>query len=86
MALRETVMGIVSAVWGIVALIAMCVAFIPLLGILNWLVIPFSAIGVVLGVLAYNGPGSFGAQTGLVCSVVALILSFIRLALGGGII
>lgn len=79
-------MGVVSAVWGIVALIAMCVAFIPLLGILNWFVIPFSAIGVVLGVLALNGPGRYGAKTGLVCSIAALILSFIRLSMGGGII
>jgi hypothetical protein len=79
-------MGVVSAIWGIVALIAMCVAFIPLLGILNWFVIPFSAIGVVLGFLAWNGPGRYGAKTGLVCSLVALILSFIRLSIGGGII
>jgi len=79
-------MGLVSAVWGIVALIAMCVAFIPLLGILNWIVIPFSAIGVVLGYLSLNGPGRSGAKTGLVCSLVALILSFIRLSIGGGII
>lgn len=79
-------MGIVSAVWGIVALLAMCIAFIPLLGILNWFVIPFSAIGVVLGFLALNGPGRSGARTGLVCSIVALILSFVRLSIGGGII
>ncbi|MEF8822807.1 MAG: hypothetical protein V5B78_07085 [Desulfohalobiaceae bacterium] len=79
-------MGFISAIWGIVALIAMCVAFIPLLGILNWFVIPFSAIGVVLGFLSLNGPGRAGAKTGLVCSVVALILSFVRLSIGGGII
>ena len=79
-------MGIVSAVWGIVALIAMCIAFLPLLGILNWFVIPFSAIGVVLGFLALNCPSRFGANTGLVCSLVALILSFVRLFIGGGII
>lgn len=79
-------MGMISAVWGIVALIAMCVAFIPLLGILNWFVIPFSAIGVVLGFLALSGPGRSRAKAGLVCSSVALILSFIRLSLGGGII
>ena len=79
-------MGLISAVWGIVALIAMCIAFIPLLGILNWFVIPFSAIGVVLGFLALNGPGGSGARAGLVCSLVALILSFVRLSIGGGII
>ena len=79
-------MGLISALWGIVALIAMCIAFIPLLGILNWFVIPFSAIGVVLGFLALNAPGRSGARAGLVCSLVALILSFVRLSIGGGII
>jgi hypothetical protein len=49
-------------------------------------VIPFSAIGAVLGFLSLNGPGRAGAKTGLVCSVVALILSLVRLSIGGGII
>jgi hypothetical protein len=33
-----------------------------------------------------NGPGRSGARIGLVCSIVALILSFVRLSIGGGII
>ncbi len=79
-------MGLVSAIWGIVALLAMFVAFIPLLGILNWLVIPFSAIGVVLGILSLIGSPRLGGMTGLVCSLIALALSLFRLSLGGGII
>jgi hypothetical protein len=82
-------MGFVSAIWGFLALLAMFCAFLPLLGILNWLVVPFAAIGVVLGYLAKAPKESGGEKSGrigFICSVIALCLSMFRLLLGGGII
>ncbi len=81
-------MGFISAIWGIVALFMMFIAFLPLLGILNWLVIPFSAVGVVLGYLAKGNVGyrsSNSGRIGYICSIVALCLSVFRLLLGGGL-
>ena len=82
-------MGLVSAIWGLVALAAMCVAFVPLLGLLNWFVIPFAAVGIVLGYLAKGKERDRGValgRTGFICSLVALLLSMFRLLVGGGLI
>src|SRR5690606_29821910 len=48
---QENIMGLVSLVWGIVALIWMIFALIPLVGITNWLLIPFAAIGAVIAAI-----------------------------------
>ena len=50
-------MNVISTLIGIVALIAALVAFIPLLGWLNCLVIPVAVIGLVLVVFSdkYGG-------------------------------
>jgi hypothetical protein len=82
-------MGLVSAIWGLVALAAMCVAFVPLLGLLNWFVIPFAAVGIVLGYLAKGEERERGrslGKTGFICSLVALLLSMFRLLVGGGVV
>ena len=42
-------MGLISIVWGIFALVWMLLAFIPLLGWANWLMIPFAACGATRG-------------------------------------
>jgi hypothetical protein len=72
-------MNVISVVIGLIALIIALVGFIPLLGWLNWLVIPGAVVGLVLGLLSR-------ATSGRNINLVVLALAIIRLALGGGIL
>ena len=71
--------NIVSLIIGFVALICVVVAFIPFLGILNWLIIPLAIIGAGVGVLSQ---GTAGRNLNLFVIVVGVV----RLMLGGGIL
>jgi len=67
----------------------MVVGFLPFLGALNWLNIPFSGIGIIISGIALGTAGdkSKGSSiTGLVCCIIALFFGIIRLVLGGGIL
>lgn len=82
-------MGVISLVWGIVALLWMLLAFIPLLGWGNWFVIPFAVVGAVIGALGLllNSSGNRGrAKAGLVINIVVVVVAAMRLSLGGGLI
>ena len=80
-------MGLISAVWGLAALLLMVVAFLPMFGVLNWFVVPFAAVGVALGYIAKSsGPRDSGrGKTGFFCATLALCLSIFRLMIGGGV-
>ena len=67
-----------SLVIGFVALICAIVAFIPLLGWANWLIIPLAVIGAGIGMISR---GSAGRNLNLFVLLVAVV----RLSLGGGI-
>ena len=72
-------MNVVSVLIGIVALIIALVGFIPLLGWLNWLAIPIAVVGLIVGMFDSRTSGrNFNA--------VVLVLSAIRLFLGGGLL
>ncbi len=82
-------MGLISIVWGIVALAWMVLALIPLLGWGNWFMIPFAVIGAIIAAIgmAIGSPGKRGrAKTGLILNVVAIVVGAIRLSLGGGLL
>ena len=82
-------MGLISVVWGIVAMLWMVLAFIPLLGWGNWFMIPFAVVGAIIAAIgmALSSPANRGrAKTGLVLNVVAIVVGAIRLSLGGGIL
>ena len=72
-------LNIVSLIIGIVALLFAVVAFIPLLGILNWLIIPLAMIGAAIGAMSQ---GNGGRNLNLIVIVVGIV----RLWLGGGIL
>lgn len=72
-------MNLASIIIGLVALVIALVGFIPLLGWLNWLVVPMAVIGLVLGMLAKR-------KTGQSINIVVLLFAVIRLSLGGGVI
>ena len=72
-------MNVISIIVGIMALIVALIGFIPLLGWLNWLVIPGAVVGLVIGLLSRE-------TSGRNINLVVLALAVIRLALGGGIL
>lgn len=72
-------MNPISIVIGILALIGALVGFIPLLGWLNWAVIPLAVVGLVFGLLARE-------TSGRNINIVVLVLAIARLMLGGGVI
>ncbi len=82
-------MGLISVIWGIVALLWMLLAFIPLLGWGNWFMIPFAVVGALLAAVALlltrSGHRS-RAKLGFILNVVAIVVGAIRLSLGGGIL
>ncbi|MGN6057061.1 MAG: hypothetical protein ACTHOI_00565 [Sphingomicrobium sp.] len=71
--------NLVSLIIGFVALILALIAFIPLLGWANWLIIPVAIIGTVIG--------SFSRGTaGRNLNLFVIVIGIIRLMLGGGIL
>ncbi len=70
--------NLVSLIIGFVALLCVIVAFIPFLGILNWLIIPLAVIGAAVGMISR---GTAGRNLNLFVIVVGVL----RLMLGGGI-
>jgi hypothetical protein len=72
-------MNVISIIIGLMALIIALVGFIPLLGWLNWFVIPGAVVGLVLGLMSTK-------TSGRNINLVVLALAIIRLALGGGIL
>ena len=55
------------------------IAFIPLLGWANWLIIPLAIIGAVVGMISR---GTAGRNL----NIFVIVIGVIRLMLGGGII
>ena len=69
----------VSLIIGIVALLCALIAFIPLLGWANWLIIPLAIIGAVVGMISRSTAGRN-------LNLFVILIGVIRLMLGGGIL
>ena len=81
-------MGLISMLWGIVAMIWMVFALIPVVGITNWLLIPFAAIGAIIaaiGIMFTRASHDGRAKAGLVLNGIAIVVGAVRLMLGGGV-
>ncbi len=72
-------LNLLSIIIGLVSLVLAAVAFIPLLGWANWLIIPLALVGAGIGAA---GNGNAGRNLNLFVIVVGIL----RLMLGGGII
>ena len=72
-------LNLVSLIIGIVALICVAIAFIPLLGWANWLIIPLAVIGACIGAMA-------GGRSGRNLNLFVIVVGIARLMLGGGIL
>jgi hypothetical protein len=70
--------NLVSLIIGFVALIFAVIAFLPLLGWANWLIIPLAIIGAVVGMFSR---GTAGRNLNL----FVILIGFVRLMMGGGI-
>lgn len=71
--------NIVSLIIGAVALVCAMIAFLPLLGWLNWLIIPLALIGASLGVVSRS-------TSGRNLNLFVIVVGIVRLMLGGGIL
>ena len=72
-------LNVISLLIGLVALLCAAIAFIPLLGWANWLIIPLAVIGAGIGAMSSSNMGRN-------LNLFVIIVGVIRLMLGGGII
>jgi len=82
-------MGLISLIWGAFSILWMLVALIPLLGWGNWFMIPFAAIGALIGAvgIAITPRERRGlAKAGLILNAIAIVVGIFRLNLGGGLL
>ena len=82
-------MGVISILWGIVALCWMVLALIPVVGITNWLLIPFAAIGAIIAAIAIaiTAREKRGrAKAGLVLNGIVIVVAVLRLGMFGGLL
>ncbi len=81
-------MGLISVLWGVVAMVWMVLALIPIIGITNWLLIPFAAVGAIIaaiGILFTSNARTGRAKTGLLLNGIVIVVAIVRLGIGGGI-
>lgn len=72
-------LNLISIIIGIVALVLAVIAFLPLLGWANWLIIPLAVIGAGVGMAS---AGTAGRNLNL----FVILVGVVRLSLGGGIL
>ena len=71
--------NIVSLIIGFVALVCCIIAFIPVLGIGEWLVLLLAIFGAGLGMVSRH-------KAGRNLNLFVIVVAVIRLVLGGGIL
>ncbi|MCP2015984.1 MAG: hypothetical protein OSA41_14360 [Erythrobacter sp.] len=72
-------LNILSILFGIVSLVIVIPATIPMLGWANWFALPLIVVGILVGQMSSsNGGRNF--------CIVVLLIAAIRLSLGGGFI
>ena len=73
-------LNVASLIIGVVALVCAAVAFLPLLGWANWLIIPLAVIGAGIGQMSGSG------RAGRNLNFFVILVGIVRLSLGGGIL
>ena len=84
---RESVMGLISLLWGIVAIVWMILALIPVIGITNWLLIPFAGVGAIIAAVGImlSAEKNRRARAGLLLNAIAIVIAMFRLSMSGGL-
>jgi len=71
-------LNVMSLIIGAVALVFAVIAFLPLLGWANWLVVPLAILGAAIGAMSSSNAGRN-------LNIVVIVIGVVRLMLGGGI-
>ncbi len=72
-------LNLISWLLGLISLVIVIPSTIPLLGWGNWLALPVIVLGVIVGALS-------SSNSGRNFCLVVLLISAVRLSIGGGII
>lgn len=72
-------MNLLSLLVGLLALLLAVPAFLPLLGWLNWFVVPLAMIGLALGAISRG-------RSGRNLNLVVIVIAVIRLVIGHGLL
>lgn len=72
-------LNLVSLLIGAVALLLAVPAFIPLLGWMNWLIVPMALLGLAIGLVS-------GRTSGRNLNLAVIVVGVVRLMLGGGLV
>ncbi len=72
-------LNVASLLIGAVALVLAIIAFLPLLGWANWLIIPLAIIGAAVGMASRSNSGRN-------LNLFVIVVGVLRLMLGGGIL
>ena len=71
-------LNVVSLIIGLVALVFAVIAFLPLLGWANWLIIPLAIVGAVVGAMSSQ-------KSGRNLNLIVIVIGVLRLMLTGGL-
>jgi hypothetical protein len=71
-------LNILSLLIGLFALLLAFPAFLPLLGWLNWAVVPIAILGAGIGALSRSNAGRN-------LNLIVIVIGVLRLMLGGGV-
>lgn len=71
--------NVISLIIGAVAALLVVPAFIPLLGWMNWLIVPVAIVGLLFGLAS-------GRTSGRNLNLIVIVIGIIRLVLGGGVL
>lgn len=71
--------NLISVIIGLIALVFAAVAFIPLLGWANWVIVPLAVIGAGIGAMS-------DTKSGRNLNLFVIVIGIIRLMMGGGVI
>ena len=72
-------LNLVSLIIGAVCLLLAVPAFFPLLGWLNWLIVPVAMIGLAVGLASRQASGRN-------LNLIVIVIAAVRLMLGGGLV
>jgi uncharacterized RDD family membrane protein YckC len=73
------VLNLVSLLIGFVALIFAAIAFLPLLGWMNWFILPLAIVGAAIGLVSRG-------RAGQNLNIFVIVVGIVRLILGFGIL
>lgn len=79
-------MQVIGLIIGIISIIGMFIFFLPLLGALNWINIPFAIVGLFINIISIINAERKGLSVaGIALCSIAIVVGTGRLKLGCGI-